>query len=132
MQFHERQRLLLEQRPGVRLAYLFGSVARGTAAPTSDTDVAVLVHDGVDLDELTAALERAGERRVDLVDLCRAPPLLLREIVRDGVVLVARDDDERAAFELRALCMFLDTGHLREVQHTYLRERAEARHGASL
>jgi predicted nucleotidyltransferase len=132
MQLDERQRLVLEQRPGVRLAYLFGSAARGTARPSSDVDVAVLAYPGVDLDELAAALEKASERHVDLVDLRVAPPLLLREIVRDGIVLVARDDGERAAFELRALCTYLDTGHLRQVQHAYLRDRAEARRGAAL
>jgi predicted nucleotidyltransferase len=33
----------LEQEPDVVVAYLFGSVARGTAGPLSDVDVAVLL-----------------------------------------------------------------------------------------
>jgi hypothetical protein len=39
--------------------------------------------------------------------------------------------DERAAFEARATIRYLDTGHLRRIQHQYLRERADARRAAA-
>ncbi len=121
---------LLEPHPEVRLAYLFGSTARGEATAASDLDVAVLARPALDarrLGELTGSLEAATGRRVDLVSLAVAPPLLLRDVVRDGLVLVCRDEDERAEFELRAVATYLDTEHLREVQRSYQRARAEAR-----
>jgi hypothetical protein len=41
-------RAVLEPRSEVLVAYLFGSVARGTSGPLSDVDVAVLLSDDVD------------------------------------------------------------------------------------
>jgi predicted nucleotidyltransferase len=121
---------LLQRRPEVRLAYLFGSTARGEADDRSDLDVAIWDRpalDGRQWGELVESLEVATGRRVDLVSLTLAPPLLLRDVVRDGVVLVCRDEDERAEFELRAISTYLDTEHLRRVQREYQRARAEAR-----
>jgi predicted nucleotidyltransferase len=116
----------------VRLAYLFGSVAAGTARDTSDVDIAVLLAPGADpetLDRLIAALESVSARTVDLVDLAAAPPLLAHEIIKNGKLILSRDEDERVAFVTRAIASYLDTAYLRKVQHHYLRERVEARDG---
>ncbi len=111
----------------VRLAYVLGSVARGTAGPSSDIDVAVLLDHGSDgehLDAVREAIERVCRREVDLIDLRSAPPLLRREVLREGVLVVSRDERERGRFEMQALAEYLDTQHLRDIQHHYLRERA--------
>jgi hypothetical protein len=63
---------------------------------------------------------------VDLVVLNDAPPLLAHEVVSTGTSLVCRDDDERARFVARTVSRYLDTAHLRSVQHAYLRERTVA------
>ena len=58
----------LRTEQNVRLALLFGSVARGTAVPGSDVDVLVALRDP-DLDrvvELSAKLSAATGRRVDV------------------------------------------------------------------
>ena len=130
MSLVDRVRALLEGEPAVRLAYLFGSAARGEAGVESDVDLAVLLEPAGRILEIAERLEGGTGRTVDLVDLRRAPPLLLREVLRDGLVLACRDPLERAEFEARALAEYLDTQHLRDVQRQYLRERAEARHGA--
>ncbi len=39
---------VLERYPDVKLAYLFGSQARGTARTLSDVDVAILLEEDVD------------------------------------------------------------------------------------
>ncbi len=84
---------VLEEMPAVRLAVLFGSAARHTDRPDSDIDLAVLVEGDADSHSMLAVtLERAVGRPVDLVWLDSAPPLLRFEIARDGLVLVARDD----------------------------------------
>lgn len=123
-------RRVLEANPEVRLAYVFGSVARGQARPRSDADVAVLFATEPSFeafDRLVAELERATGRRVDLIDLRRAPPLLVHEVLSSGKLIVCREAGERGAFEARAVLRFLDTAHLRRIQHAYLREWAEAR-----
>jgi predicted nucleotidyltransferase len=117
----------------VRLAYVFGSVAAGTARPSSDLDVAVVLAPETNselVDRLTEALERASERTVDLVDLALAPPLLAHEIIKNGKLILSRNENDRIDFVTRAIARYLDTAHLRKVQHEYLRERVEARDGA--
>ena len=122
-------RRVLDAHAEVRLAYVFGSAGRGQARPRSDVDVAVLFAKQPSfevIDRLVAELERATGRRVDLVDLRRAPPLLAHEVVSAGTLLVSRDDGERLDFETKAVLRFLDTAHLRRIQHAYLREWVEA------
>lgn len=80
-----------------------------------------------ELDGLATALEAGVGRRVDLVVLNEAPPLLAHEAIRDGQRLVCVDEDERVRFETRAIAKYLDTAHLRRIQRDYLREWVEAR-----
>jgi uncharacterized protein len=131
----QRERLIerLMTVPGLRLAYLFGSQARGTARPGSDADVAVLIESPIppgDIRILQEALSNAAGCDVDLVDLETASPLLRFEVVKAGQRLFVRDDDERTAFEARVMLDFMDTRHLRSIQHHYLSERAKAGHVA--
>jgi hypothetical protein len=123
-------RRVLEGCAEVRLVYLFGSVARGEDRRSSDVDIGVVfspVPVPARLDQLASDLEAAAGRRVDLVVLNEAAPLLTHEAIRASRVIVCRDDDERVEFETRATARYLDTAHLRRIQHHYLRERAEAR-----
>jgi predicted nucleotidyltransferase len=86
---------VLRKRPNVRLATLFGSVARGSEQPGSDLDL--LVRFGRDHQDARAdlvdAVQQASGRRVQLVSLEQAEqaPLLLADVLRDGRVLVDRD-----------------------------------------
>ena len=125
---------LLRGRSDVRLAYLFGSRASNRQRPSSDIDIAVLfagVPAPADLDRLTAELASAARQSVDLVDLGTAPPLLAHEVVSQKKVLVCLDEEERVRFEARVIARYLDTAHLRQVQHGYLRNRIEARRATS-
>ena len=92
-------------------------------------DVAVRFAARPTLDGLAALalnLEQAAGRRADVIDLDTAPPLLLREVVKEGRLLFAASDDERVAFETAALARYADTAHLRHVQAEYLHAWAEA------
>ncbi len=89
-------RAALRTEPNVRFALLFGSTATGADTPDSDVDVLVALRDAgfervVDLTEKLTGL--AG-RRVDVVALedAEAEASLFAEIVRDGRVLVDRED----------------------------------------
>lgn len=115
----ERIREELIGRSEVTLAYLFGSRARGTATAESDFDVAVRVFEAlpnrlryrVRLAEGLAAL--LGGAKVEVVLLDDAPPALAGRIVREGKLLVSRDETERVRFEVRALEEEFDTAPLR-------------------
>lgn len=99
---------------GVVCAWLFGSVARGTARPDSDVDVAVLCERDPPptLDASAAAvggdIEAATGFPVDLVILNRAPVDLIHRVLRDGVLLVERDRDARVRFEVKARNEYFD------------------------
>ncbi len=72
----------------LRLALVFGSVARHEAGAQSDVDVAVLAQRRLTPQEhiqLVEALALRTGRPVDLVDLAIAGQPLMGEIMRDGV-----------------------------------------------
>lgn len=124
-------RRVLETLPDLQLAYAFGSVVSGRATRGSDLDVAVLFADRVDagrLDRLSEQLSAAAGRSVDLVDLAKASPLLAHQVIAKGTCLVRRDPRTQAAFETRTVMRYLDTRHLRSIQHRYLAARAQAHH----
>jgi predicted nucleotidyltransferase len=88
-------RATLRTEHNVRFALLFGSAARGTAAPASDVDVLVALRDS-DLErvvELSTKLSEATGRRVDVVRLedAASEPAFLADVIRDGRVLVDRE-----------------------------------------
>lgn len=86
----------LRTEPNVRLAVLYGSVARGDERDDSDVDLLVQLRDDSGRASLGLGdrLERELERSVDLARLPRVretSPLLLLEVLGDGRVLVDRD-----------------------------------------
>ena len=95
-------RRALAGRPGVRLALLFGSHARGAAREDSDVDVAVLGA-GVDRLALGAAVGAAIGRVVDVVDLADPSIVLLEELVRDAIVVHEASPGAGALWRSRVL-----------------------------
>jgi predicted nucleotidyltransferase len=94
----------LARAADLRLAMMFGSVARGEARANSDVDVAVLADHTLSADErirLVESIAQATGRAVDLVDLTTAGPPLLGEILRDGIRLLG-SPAELAALATRA------------------------------
>jgi predicted nucleotidyltransferase len=85
----------LRTLPNVRLAVLFGSLARGDVREQSDIDLLVrFAEPGLGArGQLIKRLEQAMGRRIQLVEYEDANPLLLADVVRDGRVLVDRDAD---------------------------------------
>jgi len=93
----------------VRLAVLFGSTARDESGPGSDLDVGVRLEPGPGTAAaLEVALARATGRRVDLVRLDAAPPLLRFEIARDGRLLLERTPHAWVDFRARAMTDWWD------------------------
>jgi predicted nucleotidyltransferase len=111
---HALREILAAAPANVLAAYLFGSVARGTAGPRSDVDVAVLYAaappatiEGLPLD-LERRIERSVQRPAQVVVLNTAPVGLVHRVLRDGVLLLDRDPSARLRFEVRARNEFFD------------------------
>lgn len=84
----ERIQEILAAFPAIRLAVLFGSVARGTERPDSDLDLAVQADHRLTSEQrmaITEALALAFNRPIDLIDLRSAGQPLLNEIVSGGI-----------------------------------------------
>ena len=115
------------QDEAIVAVYVFGSCGKGSARPASDLDVAVLLHEqrapSFDLLSFAVHLERACDRRVDVVVLNRAGEILKREVRRTGVLVFERDARARKRFEVMGRKTYEDFLHLhrRYVQATLYR-----------
>jgi predicted nucleotidyltransferase len=95
----------LEGRFGLVALWLFGSEARGTVTPESDVDLAALFRtapSAVDLLEARMELAAQLSRDVDLVDLDRASPILVMQVLRKGKLLVDKDSARRLQLAAKA------------------------------
>ncbi len=105
-----------KKRPEIVLAYLFGSRARGTQRPRSDTDLGVLLEKGFDqkryLDfrlELLKDLDHfLGVENIDLVILNGAPPLLKFQVAKYGKIMFQRKGTSDVTFRARAFMEYMD------------------------
>ncbi len=102
-------------------AYVFGSVARGTAGARSDIDLAVLLKAepvpglaGLGFD-IAFDLEPKLKRPVDIVVLNRASPDLTHRVLRDGVLVLESDRRARVEFEVRSRAQYFDLAPLRRL-----------------
>jgi len=114
----EQDKRLLEFMRGqeyIKLAYLFGSVAKGKEGKLSDVDIAVFLDESLNkkeiinlqlkvISELTSILKTD---RVDLIVMNNAPLLLKYDIIRYGKIL--KDDKEtKIKVESGVLSDYLD------------------------
>lgn len=130
-------RELLSSR-GVRLAYVFGSAARGTEREDSDLDLAVFLGRGVSpeeafnlrLDLTTTLVGLTHQDDVDVVVLDHAPPVLAFEVIDTGRLFLG-DEIDRVEFEVQTIQRYIDTRPLRELAEARLdrkiREREPSR-----
>jgi predicted nucleotidyltransferase len=131
-----RLRERLGAETDVVAAYLFGSQARGTAGLLSDVDVAVLLRDAGDptrhLELIDAVAQVVGSERTDVVVLNDAPLALAYRIIRDGELLVSRDERARIRHWVATVDRYLDMGPARRVLAEGLAHRLqEGRFGRS-
>lgn len=112
---------------GVRLAYLFGSLAHPAAerpVPPNDVDLALLLPPDQAVYRLHQPLcDELDIERLDLVDWRLAPAELRFEILSNGRCLYAANEDERLEVELATLREYKDRTHWRRLHEELLRER---------
>ena len=123
---------LLDARPEVLTAHLFGSVVTGRTRKDSDVDIAVLVSDKVMKRNpfkyrlaLMAELMRVLQRDdVDLIILNEAPPLLAHRVLSRGKLISERSPSARVAFQVRTVNRYVDTQPMRDLYMAYLKKHA--------
>ena len=119
------------RNPEILGVFVYGSWAKGLARESSDVDIAVLVEpSSVDEGSLdlrlryTVELESTLKKRVDLVLLNEAPPMLRHQIFRNGILIFERDRARVRRFIGDALVEFFDEIVLIEAaQKTIVRSR---------
>lgn len=114
--------------PNIELVVLFGSVAAGVSRVGSDLDLAIRGGGQLDLLSLTNRLSQLLHTdAVDIVDLRRASPLLMMEVVRGGTLLYERAAGSYAAFCSLAHRRYVDTAKLRLAQQETIQQFLLAR-----
>jgi predicted nucleotidyltransferase len=100
----------------VDVAYVYGSVVRGTVTPFSDVDVALVLsesfppYERLNLEfEIEAAIEDAtGLTGLDVRAINEAPLLVRGKIVQEGVRLYECEHARRVAFEVYTRKRYFD------------------------
>lgn len=121
---------LLEGRFPLSALWLFGSEARGQARPDSDVDLAALFSRPAAPEQLLAArldLESLLGRSVDLVDLRRASPIVGRQVIQHGRLLLDRDPADRHVFSMLLPSRYVDLKLSRRVAERALIEAVHDR-----
>ena len=115
----------------LRLIIVFGSTVTGSRGPESDVDLALLADAPLDLVAVTTDVIRLLHTdHVDVVDLCRASPLLAMEVARHGRLVYERQPGVHIEFISLAVRRYIDTKKLRDAQkdaiHRYLASKGLA------
>ena len=111
---------ILAQYPQIELAYLYGSVARGTERDASDVDIAVY---GKPLsseqeDKLLLKLEKIYHRQVQLVQINRQTnPTFVHQILKYGEPLIVKDQHKKSLFETEFQLKYFDQQFLNKAAY---------------
>ena len=117
---------LFEQATDVKLAILFGSLARGCERPDSDGDIAVAGSRPLDADRrirLIDSLATTLGRPVDLIDLRKAGFFMLRQTLLRGEMIYCADRSLLAEMRKR---MVFEREDFAPYHRRVLRERRRA------
>jgi len=124
--YYDQLKLVFCRFNEVKIAYLFGSYARGERRKTSDVDIAI-VAPVIELEGykgLWAAIrEILSTERFDLVILDHQPVSFRFEVIKTARLIYVADDDFLNDFELFTIKTYLDTKPLRFINAKLLQER---------
>lgn len=100
-----------EVLPNCKLAYIFGSYAKGLNTTSSDLDLAVLLDDKLSSLSCFNSAQKLSQMlsvEVDLIDLADTSDYLKFQIVNDGFSIIG-DSVTQLDFEARAIRDYQDT-----------------------
>ncbi len=102
----------------ILFAYIFGSLVKKTANKLSDIDIAIYIDErsadnrnfryGYQAEVLTDLIKILGTKKVDLVILNSAPPLLRHRVIYHGEIIYSADERERIRFQLDTINKYMD------------------------
>jgi predicted nucleotidyltransferase len=106
---------LLHAEP-VRLAYLFGSTAAGRTTPLSDVDLALLVDDELVPGGALQLILKIQAALYGYCDISNSDVRIINDaslvfqgrVVSDGILVYARDEQERIDYEVRTRLLYFD------------------------
>ncbi len=122
IQFNKKKLQELCEKFGLSLVILFGSNAKKKGIkPESDVDIGIQVKDKdtivkKDLALLSAFTEAFEHNKIDLTYLNYADPLLLYEIVKDGILIYQDKKGRFAEFKIKALKRHFDAKKFYELE----------------
>ncbi len=119
----------LHQRFGLDTLWVFGSEASGQARADSDIDLGALFqHAPTRRELLDTRLHLVAEvgREVDLVDLDRASPILVMQVLRHGRLLIDRNPAHRIRLMAAAPLRYEDVKIMRREAERSLIQRVRA------
>jgi predicted nucleotidyltransferase len=96
---------------GAQFAYVFGSFGTPAFGPESDLDVAVQFPKALSGEEfitLAGRLDEAAGRRVDVVDLRKADPIIAMQVLRNGRPFLMADRRALIDFQMYAPSRYFD------------------------
>lgn len=117
----------IAEESGLSLVLLFGSQARGKARRSSDFDFALLGEKVFTPREIArfsflfSQAIRIKNEAVETTDLKSAPPLLLKGIARDAILLYEKEPRLFVEFKVYALKRYLEAKPLLELRRLTLR-----------
>ena len=114
----------------VKLAYLFGSRAKGLSAKESDYDIAVLFKGKNNpvlffnkTIGLKDALRKYFPKKIDIVSLNDASSLLKYEAIAKGIPIYSEDRKFRIDFEVISVKEYIDDRFMRDIYTNALMKR---------
>jgi predicted nucleotidyltransferase len=116
----------LPARVALDTAWLYGSGATGRLRKDSDLDIGLLLQGSVsawELAKLAAEFEPLAGRPLQLVDLDAAGPILARQVLAKGVLVLDAKPARRHHFLMRTMTAYADLKHARAPVEAALRAR---------
>ena len=124
----------ISRRYPIKLAYLFGSMARGDNNNMSDIDVAILLEHKYEameeafiIGEIIDLAQAKFNKKVDIVPMEKASVLFKYLIVKDGIVLI--DCYERGSIESLIIREYFDFKYYSDIYDEALLSRYKERKG---
>lgn len=107
----------------LNLVILFGSQATGRTHEKSDIDIAVLSRVNINKQRIALEFDEIFRRDdIEVTDLSKASPTLMREIVSDGQMLYEAHPDLFFRWKLYAIKIWMETSWLRSLANRKARE----------
>jgi predicted nucleotidyltransferase len=123
---------ILATKPGIRLAYLYGSYVTGLAREDSDVDIGLLWDLNTPVGgwktefDIALKLEETIGKNFDVRIINDAPIYFLDQVVNKGQLLYASSDKDRVEFEAKTIMNYLDYRPVFDLYNKYRDKRLES------